>query len=498
MTRKEAASDEAKPRGQTPMILGGTGRGVLQPALLLCALVAAVTAWLPAPAAALDAAEARHLLARSGFAASPAEIDALAALPRQAAVAGILAAAHDRAFTPPPTWTENWQPPRTAELSPAERLALRERRRDQAGELKAWWLREMMATPSPLTEVMTLFWHNHFTSSIEKVKAPVLLYRQNQLLRREALGNFARLLHAVARDPAMLIYLDNARSRKEAPNENFARELLELFTLGEGQYSETDIQEAARAFTGWSLDRDSGDFRFRAALHDGGEKQILGARGNFDGDDVINLLLAQPETARLIVTKLWRQFISETPDPSEVERLAALFRAADYEIRPLMQALFESEAFWAPANRGRLIKSPVDFVVGTLRLFDLPVREDRDLAWLSRRLGQDIFDPPDVKGWPGGTAWITGATLLDRQSLLARITGSRRGEAVMAGGVPAANRRSEFFDRWVAALPARWQAADAMTLLVLAVPPADSVVLDREASGALLRSLLADPAYHLK
>ena len=374
---------------------------------------------------------------------------------------------------------------------------MRETLREQAIELKAWWLREMLDSPTPLVEVMTLFWHNHFTSSLTKVKAPALLFRQNQLLRRHAVGNFRTLLHAIARDPAMLVYLDNARSRRQAPNENFARELLELFTLGEGRYSETDIKETARAFTGWSVDPESGSFAYRPRWHDGGEKRILGRRGAFDGDDVIDLLLARPETAELIVTKLWRQFISDTPDRAEVRRLARLFRDARYEIGPLLSALFTSDAFWAAENRGCLIKSPVDFIVGSLRLFELPLRKDADMAWLSRRLGQDLFEPPDVKGWPGGNAWITGATLLDRQALIARVTGSRQREEMPAGG-SGERRRAAFFDRWVAGLPPAWRDAAALTLLVLALPPVDAEVLDREASGALLRSLLADPAYQLK
>jgi uncharacterized protein (DUF1800 family) len=468
---------------------------------LFCALSIASSVRLAPAAGALAPEEARHLLARSGFAATPRGIEALLPLDRTAAIESILAAGGSAAVTAPPPWTFDWQPPEQAGLSAAERLALRDTRREQARDLKAWWLNEMLVTPSPLTEVMTLFWHNHFTSSLAKVKAPVLLYRQNLLLRHRALGNFATLLREIARDPAMLIYLDNARSRRQAPNENFARELMELFTLGEGRYTEADLKEAARAFTGWSVNRKTGAFVFRTAWHDHGVKSVLGAEGDLDGDDVIDLLLARPETARSVVDKLWRQFISETPEPAEAARLAELFRDSGYEIRPLLAALFASEAFWATENRGRLVKSPVDFVVGTLRLFDLPLDDSRDLAWLTRRLGQDLFDPPDVKGWPGGTAWITGASLLDRQALMARITG--RGAQVPA--TPATMQagsgtkgRGAFFDRWVAALPAPWQQAESIRLLLLAIPPVDSVVLDRQASGALVRSLLADPAYHLK
>lgn len=460
---------------------------------LLCGTILIAALALPGRAPALDTAEARHLLARSGFGGTPAEIEALEPMTREEAVAAILTRAAGSAVTPPPAWDADWQPAaERAGMSEAERLALRDTQREQGRALKAWWLTEMRVTASPLTEVMTLFWHNHFTSSLAKVKAPALLYRQNVLLRRHALGNFATLLHAVARDPAMLVYLDNARSRKDAPNENFARELMELFSLGEGRYTERDLKEAARAFTGWSLDQETGAFRFRPDWHDGGEKTIFGQRGTFDGDAVIGLLLARPETAELIVAKLWRRFISETPDPDAVRRLAALFREANYEMKPLLRAIFTSTAFWAPENRGRLVKSPVDLVVGSLRLFELPVADDRDIAWLTRRLGQDLFDPPDVKGWPGGTAWITGASLLDRQMLLARLTG------LEGAGEGKARRRTAFFDTWTAALPARWQDAQAMTALLLAVPPVDTAVLDRQASGALVRSLLADPTYHLK
>jgi uncharacterized protein (DUF1800 family) len=467
-------------------------------------LLVAVALLLPGQAGALAPEDARHLLARSGFAATPAEIEALAGLGRAEAVGAILDRAEGRtATTPPPAWTAEVQPLQPTGLSEAERLALRDTRRAQGRELKAWWLEEMRRSPTPLVEAMTLFWHGHFTSGLDKVTAPVLLYRQNLLLRRHALGNFATLLREIARDPAMLIYLDNAESRKEAPNENFAREAMELFTLGEGRYTEADLRAAARAFTGWSVDPDSGAFRFRADRHDDGEKEIFGRRGNFGGDEAIDLLLARPETARTVVEKLWRQFVSERPDPSEVARLAALFRDGGYEIRPLLAALFTGEAFWAAENRGRLVKSPVDFVIGTLRLFDLPVGDSRDLAWLTARLGQDLFDPPDVKGWPGGTDWIDGASLLDRQALIARITGDDRpggerpGIAMAGTGDPAASRAAAF-DRWVAALPEPWQDAAAVTMLVLPVAPVDVEVLDRRASGALLRQLLADPAYHLK
>ncbi len=458
---------------------------------------------LPSAAGALTREEARHLLVRSGFAAEPAEIAAFEPLSRTEAVERLLREAGSEARAPAPPWTVGWRPPRLEDLSSEERRLLRRQNRERGLELKGWWMREMATSPAPLTEVMTLFWHNHFTSSLRKVKAPVLLYRQNVLFRKEALGNFARLLHAVARDPAMLVYLDGARSKKDAPNENFARELFELFTLGEGHFGEADVKDAARAFTGWSLDRQSGAFHLREGWHDGGEKTVLGQRGRFDGEDVIALLLDHPRTAAFVVEKLWRTFVSETPEPAEVQRLARLFREAGYEIKPLLAAIFTSDAFWAAENRGRLIKSPVDLLVGTLRLFDLPVEDYGDLARLSRRLGQDLFDPPNVKGWPGGSDWITTASLLDRQALLARVTGGKARATMQRSAMQDASStgragRARLFDAWVDGLPATWQSAESVSLLLLAVPAVDVEVLDLRASGAQVRQLLSDPAYQVK
>src|SRR5687767_8403780 len=211
-----------------------------------------------AGAAPLGAEDARHLLNRTTFAASPSEIDAYARLTRDEAAARLLATGRTAPVTPAPAWTAEpfYWPRLNRQSSPEERQAVQRDRREKGLELRAWWLEEMRVTPSPLTEKMTLFWHNHFVSSDQKVRSPQLMHRQNALLRRHALGNFGAMLHEVARDPAMVIYLDNASNRKAQPNENFAREVMELFTLGEGHYTEQDVKEAARAFTGWSIDLD--------------------------------------------------------------------------------------------------------------------------------------------------------------------------------------------------------------------------------------------------
>ena len=248
--------------------------------------------------------DARHLLNRTGFDAQLREIDEFARLTRREGVERLLAGVQPEASTPPPAWVKEWTDPRVVRaMADEERKAFVRLQIERALELKAWWLAEMLATRSPFTERMTLFWHNHFTSSLQKVRSPPLMHRQNALLRRHALGYFGELLHAVSRDPAMIVYLDSATNRRGQPNENFARELMELFTLGEGKYSEQDIREAARAFTGWSIEPETGEYRFRPRQHDDGVKQVLG-RAVRSGDEVLDVLLAQPATAEYLAARL--------------------------------------------------------------------------------------------------------------------------------------------------------------------------------------------------
>ena len=375
-------------------------------------------------AAEIGREDARHLLVRTGFGASPIEIDEYAGLGRRDAVERILRGARTAARTPAPEGMEVWTPPyRVREMSADERRLFVREQRQRGLALKAWWLSEMLGTDAPLTERMTLFWHNHFTSSLQKVRSAGLMYRQNALLRAHALGSFADLLLAVSKDPAMLIYLDSATSRRGQPNENFAREVMELFTLGEGRYGERDVKEAARAFTGWSIDRETGAFLWRPLAHDDGVKTVLGRTGNFRGEDVVAILLEQPATAEFVVGKLWREFVSPQPDAAQVKRIAASFRASGYQIQVALRELLLQGAFWAPENRGTLVKSPVDLVVGSLRQFDMAAADPRPLVPLLRNLGQDILSPPNVKGWPGGEAWINSQTLLARKQFLERLSG---------------------------------------------------------------------------
>jgi uncharacterized protein (DUF1800 family) len=462
---------------------------------------------------------ARHLLNRVGFGATDAEVRDYAGLTRGQAVDRILEGTRREATVKPPAFVDTPPVPyyKLRQMK-IEDIQADTRRNVELGlDLREWWVREMLATPSPLTEKMTLFWHNHFATSQQKVRQAQLMYRQNHLLRREALGNFGTLLHAIARDPAMLVYLDNANSRRQAPNENFAREVMELFTLGEGRYGERDIKEAARAFTGWSLERDTLEFTFRRAWHDGGEKTVLGRTGRFDGDDVLDILLARPETAEFITTKLWREFVSPAPEAPEVRRLAGVFRGGRYEVKPLMRAMLTSEAFWSEANRGALIKSPVELVVGTLRTFEIRPFQLRPAVLASSLLGQNPMSPPNVKGWPGGEAWINSATLLGRKQLLERMfRGSdAMAETPMAADAPAEDMKAEAAkgpearfrrmmergmqtyafdtDKWTRTL-SRNAPVPSLVLATAAVnpPPAGAEGAD------LVRHLVADPAYQLK
>ncbi len=479
-----------------------------------------------ASATAMGFGEARHLLSRASFGATPADIHALESLDYAVAVDKLLATARPQASTPPPRWVNEGlaslrqqQQASQKKSGDGKPVVVQRPLQEEGRELRNWWIEEMLVTDQPLVERMVMFWHNHFTSSLQKTRYPASLYWQNGLFRAQALGNFATLLKSVARDPAMLLYLDGVRNVSRQPNENFARELLELFTLGEGHYSEADIKAAARAFTGWSVERETGRFEFHEAQHDGGEKTFLGKTGRFGGEDVLAILLRHPRTAETIVEKLWREFVSLTPDKAEVQRLAASFRDGGYEIRPLMRGIFLSASFRDPVNRGALIKSPADLVIGTVRVLGLPVPEKTQLARMMQGIGQNLFDPPNVKGWAGGENWITTYTLLQRQQLLRRIV-----EATTVSSMEGSGRRMERRQQQAgmedmqqmmeprpvegrslrgagseARLGPTLAGVDAATLTHTLLPrlPIDAVETGG-APGAVVAAALLDPAYQLK
>lgn len=483
----------------------------------------------------LDADAARFFLTRVGFAPDSAELAQYVGLTREQAVDKVLASTRTEAVTPLPDWVLEPIPARATRTAwTDEQRREAQRLRGQRYELlRAWWVREMLTTPSPLTERMTLFWHNHFTSAQDKVPYPQQMALQNMLLRRDALGNFGELLHDVAKDPAMLQYLDGASNRKGKPNENFAREVMELFTLGEGHYSQRDVSEAARAYTGWSLDPDTQAYVWRANQHDEGEKTVLGESGAFDGDQVLDILLAQPETATFVTTKLWREFVSDAPEPSNIAPIAARFRASRYDIKVALRGVFLSDAFWDDDKRGVLVKSPAEFVVGTLRAFDIGYENTAPFASQIRTLGENLFYPPNVKGWPGGTTWINSSTLLARKQFVEQLfrateaarpprmthaaSGGIAASATLAGMQTAASPQRATarggqtgkggvrfdIDTWLARYHTEPTAKPGLSAelqlqhAVLPLTPVDAIETGSTAS-AYLEALLMDPAYQLK
>jgi uncharacterized protein (DUF1800 family) len=374
---------------------------------------------------ALGEAAARQLLTRAGFAPNRDEVAAVAPLTQAQAVDRLLAAARRQPQTPAPEWIDDTLvfPRELQRMSEDERRAYRQTLVRQSLELRGWWLREMAATPSPLTERMTLFWHNHFVSAQPKVRWPQPLYWQNLLLREHALGSFGALAHAIVRDPALLIYLDGATSRRGQPNENLARELMELFMIGPGHYTEADVKQAARAFTGYSIDPATGRFLYRRFAHDGGAKTVLGKQGEFTGDDIVDLLLAQPATAEFVVAKLWREFVSPQPDPARLARIAADFRNSGYAIPVALRELLNQPEVVSADPEFALVKSPVELVIGLVRQSGGELRQPIGAALAAAAMGQNLFGAPNVRGWPGGEAWINTQTLLARKQFIDRAMG---------------------------------------------------------------------------
>jgi hypothetical protein len=292
---------------------------------------------------------------------------------------------------------------------------------DHGDQLRGWWLYCILQGGHPLREKLTLFWHNHFATSLAKVQDPGLMFRQNGLLRTHALGRFGPLLQAISRDGAMLVWLDSNSNVKGKPNENYAREVMELFSLGVGHYAEKDIREAARAFTGWRTD--GVGFAFDARLHDGGTKTVLGQTGAWDGGDVVRIVLEQPAAARFLVRKLYRHLVSEkaAPPDSLLEPLCELFRRSDYDIAGLVRTMLSSRLFYSAHAFRQRIKGPVEYVLGAVRAVHRGSSPDEGLPqqvlvpWLAA-MGQQLFMPPNVKGWPGGTSWLNTSTVLERDN----------------------------------------------------------------------------------
>ncbi len=370
---------------------------------------------------------------------------------------------------------------------------------NDAGNLPPWWLHVMTRTPHPLREKMTLFWHGHFATSAAKVTDARLMYDQNALLRQHALGKFGPLITAVSKDPAMLIWLDSTTNKKLRPNENFAREVMELFCLGIGAYTEQDIKEAARAFTGWEVRH--GRFVFNAYEHDRGAKTVLGQTGAFDGDDLIGVLLDQPACSHFIARKLFRYLVSETQTPPAqlLEPLARGYREHGYETAWLVRTVLASNLFYSPLAVRQKIKAPVEFAVSLIRSLE-GATNTYALAEDLQPLGQAVFYPPNVKGWDGGTEWINSSTLLSRVNLVwALVSGRdpRYGDKIDLAGLTQRHAAGG------AAEKTKWL----VDLLLAADMPREVIVQltalagrdanDRTALARVVQGVAALPEFHL-
>jgi len=403
----------------------------------------------PIPASEWGYARAAHLLERAGFGATPEEIERFAAMTPQRAVDTLVDydTIDDRGqppFDESGIWDAGMDP---FPPSRAEAVRIARERGQGLGEkvlpegtqrrlqpvvdkffysltannietqrLGLWWANRMLTTKRPLEEKLTLFWHGHFATGENKVRDYRMMLRQNQMFRRNASGSLRDLLIGILKDPAMLVYLDNGENVKQHPNENFGRELLELFTMGVGNYTERDVREAARAFTGWTNDVLA--FKVDDAQHDFTHKTFLGRSGNLDGEDIIDTILQQPVTGEFVAAKVYRYFVREDVAGAVRADLGRTFRDGGYRMKPLLKRIFLSKDFYSPPSYATQIKSPAHLVVSTYRklgLRDVPTIPD--FGRMTASLGQALFDPPNVAGWAGGRTWITPSTLLQRGNL---------------------------------------------------------------------------------
>jgi uncharacterized protein (DUF1800 family) len=368
--------------------------------------------WEPSPADPWNRKWAAHLYRRAGFGASREELVEAERLGLPGTLDLLLSGRPD---------AENIAPT----LIDAGRVAAE--REDGGHEIRSWWLYCMLQSGHPLREKMTLFWHNHFATSIAKVQNTALMFRQNCLLRDHALSRFGPFLQAVGHDPAMLLWLDSNSNIRGKPNENYARELMELFSLGVGHYTEKDIREAARAFTGWRTDGES--VRLDHRFHDDGVKTVLGETGRWNGEDVVRIVLEQPAVAPFLVRKLYQFLVSERPVPdSLLEPLCESFRASSYDIAGVVRTILASRHFYSDYAFRQRIKGPVEYVIGAVKAVcrygskdnESPLPQRVLVGWLAA-MGQDLFAPPNVKGWPGGPAWLNTSTMLERDNFAAAL-----------------------------------------------------------------------------
>jgi len=468
-----------------------------------------------------DRVRAAHLLNRAAFGGSEEEIARVLALGPGRSIDWLLdfpdGASDLISATDQPDFSKIEGYPRSFadrrkmfEGKTAEERMLLQQQMNQANQqalraLGSWWVNRMASGPYPLHEKLTLFWHGHFTTSARDERSAWLMWNQNETWRAHAAGNFGKFVKAVSRDPAMLDYLNNQQNRKAKPNENYARELMELFTLGIGNYTENDIKEAARAFTGWAHDGEA--FIYRKFDHDADNKTFFGITASLDGDDVVDLILRHKACAAYIASRLWRFFVNDEPDSAVIASLGEVLRESKYELRPMLRVLFTSKAFYDQKNIGAQIKSPVQLVVGTVRALGVQMPEVNRLNGVLEQMGQVPLMPPNVKGWPGGRMWINTSTMFVRYNTTLWLAG---GESIATGrklldagakfrkagpgiAVDADGASGELVDEWVARLIQRPITEERRSVLIDAVgrKPTETTVRN------MVNLILSMPEYQL-
>ena len=358
----------------------------------------------------LSQKQIQHLYLRTGFGESPKAVQLRSSLSKRQLVEKLFEDSQSiEAITHVPYPIKN-----AREVKDVKMLRKILSSKKMVEETNVVWLNRMACTEAQFREKMTFFWHGHFAT---KIPMAYLMQEQNNTIRTHALGSFRQMLHAVSKDPAMLLFLNNQQNRKQRPNENFAREVMELFTLGEGNgYTENDIKEAGRAFTGWRVNR-LGKFEMDHETHDGGLKTIFGRTGNFDGSDVIDMLLEKRQTANYISRKLYRFLISHKENAQFIEQMTDVFYESDYSIEELLRYMLMSDEFFAERNIGVRIASPTELLVRYLRLFKLKFKRDRIIIGAQKALGQVLLLPPNVAGWSEQNDWIDSSSLLYRMRL---------------------------------------------------------------------------------
>jgi uncharacterized protein (DUF1800 family) len=378
-----------------------------------------------------------HLHRRAGFAATWSEIQRDLKDGPQASIDRVLSGKAIRDGVP-----DNFE--QTAELLGNSAASSRDPAR-----MKAWWVYRMLFGPNPLAERLTLMWHNHFATSNLKVDDLAAMYDQNRHFRELARAPFGKLLNAAVREPALLVWLDAPANRKGHPNENLGRELMELFTLGIGHYSERDVKQAARALTGWTVE--DGKFDRVTSRHDDGVKTLFGKQGTWTGDDLIRMLLENPATAERLAFRLCELFMGEgTVDAVGIKQLATGLRSRNLDVGWGVETVLRSQAFFSEANLGNQVSSTAEYVIGAARaleLFDPPSSTLVLAEWIAR-LGQDLFYPPNVGGWPGGRSWLTTRSVIGRANYaVALVEGTRVGRPQPMDAVELAQRHSHGKDR---------------------------------------------------